>query len=478
MDKIKVIILDGPKEIINYFGDNAQLVDDLESANIVVVAGDTEVSPEYYYSTTVDEKKHDPVKDFKLLKDLRSLPKINRRAIIVGLKKGAGYVDIIANGRAIQTKILPEKEITVVPSTYHDGQTFPEDTSFTVTSYEHYAHCEGRNCYKLLSTFNGSTEIPILYRYNATIFTSLMVAIHIDPFKLDPNSKEWSAFRAIIMNSVHLNIDPIDTVLKNTGDTSIWASSSKVSNEMDYPLEPHACFGSMVRGPLSRFGSGNNSVAVDWTIKVMKRNGWRLDNGRCITFMKKEEYEDYYKKLQEMYPFDFEIDDSNENYVMINLHIDAPCMWHKIILTQIRYIYQYCMCYILDDALTLQKMKEYKDMNILDIMNVVAKTIQYHVYESNEYMLYGYNATNLDRILKPFNAEEFALIAKKEGERYECPQINTIGHKYTMNTPKGFKYIRKEFPCFISWDTFKKSLDVRMPYYKNNLEIFKKLMQK
>ena len=478
MNKIKVALIDSPKEILDYLGDNIQLVDNLREARIAIVASDTEISPEYYGEKTKNEKFHDPAKDYELVKTLRNLASINRSLIIIGLGKGASYIDIIGGGRVTQSKRTEKDAIMeLVPAPRHEGNIFQRGTHFTVPSYEHYYQTMGSDTYPYLVTYANRYELPIVYRYNMTSSTNTMLAMHVDPFSMDPNSKEWAIFRAVIMLNTHSNIDPMDACMRCLGDVSIWGSESKAGSRLNYTLDSHACFGSMVKGPLALLGHNNNNVEVDWTIKVMKREAWDTGNGRCITFMKKEDYEDYYKRLQEVYPFDFEIDDTSNDYVLIKLHIDAPCMWHKMILTQIRYIYQYSMCYILDDALTLKKMDAYKNMDILDIMNIVAKTIYPQVYESNEYMIYGYSEGNADVIIRPFNDEEFRSIAKAEGDKYEHPYINNIGKHYTMGAPKGLKALTDEFPCFVSWNVFKKTFDIRLPYYENNLKIFKKLIK-
>lgn len=480
MEKVKIAVLDGPEDILGYFGDNIQPTTNLNEANLIILAGNEEVSPEYYNEVTKDESMHNPVKDYKLIESIKQIHASNPRSTIVGLRGGAGFVDAI-NGSRIQQKIISDDYDTIDVTAHHDsdGSIIPHNSHFQIPSYRHYyTTCPGNNRYNYLETTINRISYSIATRYSYSSLRNKMISIHVDPFMLDPNSKEWILLRGLIRMQPYPYINPADVCFRTYSDTSIWSSRSKVNSDMNYAMDSRACFGSMVKGPLARAAQGNNKAKVDWVVKVMKPKGWSTQNDRCVTFFVPEEYDAYYKRLQQVYPFDYEIDDSNADYTLIKLSIDAPCMWHKMILTQMRYIYQWPMHFILKDALTLKGMKEFKDLDILDIMQVVAKTISSQVCEPSEYMIHPYTPTyKHDFISKPMDDEEFRKLCKKHGDTNTHPSLNSIGEEYTTKFKGDFKYISKEFPCFTTWNVFMATFDIRLPYYKANIETFKQLLK-
>ena len=478
MEKIKIAVIDGPEEILGYFGDNIQKTDNLYEAHLIIMAGSTEISPEYYNQTAKDESLHDPAKDYKLYNLLQDIHRRNPRAIIAGLRHSANFVDVFCGGSIKQEYEIKDKTVTAGLAYGHSGDVIVPNTRMVFPTFKHYLSIPGESVYNYLSTKVGSIEQMLVSRYSNTSSRNYMFSIHIDPFMLDPESVEWLTIRAIIFQSIYPQKTPYDLIMRLFSDISIWASSSKSHSGMNLSLDSHACFGVMVKGELARAAKGNKKAQVYWTIRVMKPKGWAPRDGRCLTFFKAEEYDEYYKRLQQIYPFEYTIDDSKDEYVTIKLNINAPCMWHKMILTQIRFIYQYPMHFILKDALELKKMDDYKDIDIIDLLSIVAKSLSTQMYESGEYMILPYyKDPSRDIIMKPFNDEEFRKIAEKNGDESEYPSINKIGRDYTTKCPSGFKYIEDTIPCCISWNVFTRSFDLRLPFYANNIKVFKKLLK-
>lgn len=478
MEKVKIAVIDGPEEILGYFGDNIQKTDNLYEAHLIIMAGSTEISPEYYNQTAKDESLHDPAKDYKLYNLLQDIHRHNPRAIIVGLRHSANFVDVFCGGSIKQEYKIKEKEITVGIAYGHSGDVISPDTRMILPYFKHYCSVPGSSVYNYMSTKISNNEHMIVSRYSNTSLRNYMFSIHVDPFMLDPESIEWLTIRAILFQSVYPQRTPEDLVMRLFSDTSIWASRSNEYSDMNWSLNSHACFGSMVKGALASHAKGNNKAHVNWIIRVMKPAGWTPSNGRCLTFFKAEEYDEYYKRLQQIYPFEYTVDDSKDEYVTIKLDINAPCMWHKMILTQIRFIYQYPMHFILKDALELKKMDDYKDMDIIDLLNIVAKSLATQAYESGEYMILPYYKNSGENIImNPFNDEEFRKIAEKEGASSDYPSINEIGRSYTTKCPEGFKYIEGIVPVCVSWNVFTRSFDLRLPFYSNNIKVFKKLLK-
>ena len=135
------------------------------------------------------------------------------------------------------------------------------------------------------------------------------------------------------------------------------------------------------------------------------------------------------------------------------------------------------MHYILFDALKLKSMDEYKDMDIMDLLNIVAKTCCNIMYESNEYMLYGYTKHDKDRILKPFDEKEFREIIDAKCAEVERLRLNDATASFMVKCPEGFEYIDNDIPFTCSWLVFTETFERRLNTYKNNINVFKKLLK-
>lgn len=477
MNKIKVAILEGPKETLDFMGSDIEFTDALH-AEIVFIAGDHEISPEYCGQTTKDESRHDPVRDYDLIREIKELRRSNPAAILVGLGKGASYVEVLTGSQMDQRTKLPEGEPIKLKVLRDGGQgsMFSPKAKMVVPGCGNYAYTENGAVLMCVDGNNKQT-IPIIKLYGETRLTNKSLSIHIDPTKMDKDSIINKILKSFIYNYYNPKTNngyknnAYLKCLSMVGDASIWSCTSK-KLELTRPMEQHACFGNMVKHALADYARGNNKEKVTWKIKVLKPEGWDERYGRCVTFFKPEDYVEYYDRLKQIYPFEYKIEECDK-YYLITLDINASCMWHKIILTMMRYIYQYPMNYILYDALQLKKI--HKDEDIMDLLTIVSKTLQDYIAESGEYMILPYSQYNSDKIAKPFNDKEFVDLTLECGKKDNYPRLNTIGDLYTTKTPTDFKYLEEFLPCTISWEVFTCTFVDRQSIYEHNINVFQKL---
>lgn len=471
MNKIKVNVLDGPKEVADFLGDSIELTNEL-TADIIILAGDTEVSPEYYGQKTKNEKYHDPVKDHAIYSQIISIRKTNPSAVVIGLRKGASFVDAIYGASISQNKRFDDNtsvECTAVFGMVSRGSIITPRSRFKIPSFSHYVTRVNRYT-SILRYKYGS----ILARYEVTTTLPKAISIHHDPLLLDKDDHANQIFRCFILNNLYTHPNVRDTNLARLSDISIWASRSK-ANSFCIELDARPCFGRLVKGPLAQYGAYDHRVLIDYDIKVMKEKGHDANSHeRCVTFLTHEDYKEYYERLKKIYPFEYSVDESNEEYVMLHVTIDGCCFWHKFILTQLRYIYQYPMNYILHDSLKLKKLKEFKDVDIMDILNIVAKTACNSLLESNEYMLLAYSPDD-NCILKPFNEEEFRRKADEFCKSNEHASLNSFANTLVVSDDNKFKYLYDIEPCFGSWNMCVSTFESRIPFYLYNLNIYNKL---
>ena len=100
------------------------------------------------------------------------------------------------------------------------------------------------------------------------------------------------------------------------------------------------------------------------------------------------------------------------------------------------------------------------------------------MYESNEYMLLGYNNEDYQRnILRPFKDEEFRATVDSFCKNNEYPSINNIAEACLIKCPNGFKYIDNDLPFTCSWIVFTETFGRRFNTYKHNINVFKILLK-
>lgn len=481
MSKLKVAVLNGPKEILEFLGDDIQEVD-INSAELVIMAGDKDISPEYNYQTTKYEKRHDPVKDYKMILELKKLHANNPRAYVVGLRNDATFIDVIRGGKLVQKQINGESKEIELRSHNSNSHFFCGNTKFTVPNFKTYYTRSNGN--KLLFTGNDD-EFPMISEYYSSMSYNAMISIHIDPLLMDKNDVRNKIIRCYIKKRFtnpyaengRFTVKAEECNPSSLSDVSIWSCTSD-NPKLRAELTQRACFGHMVKLNLSAIAHYDQKAKVTWKVRVIKPSAWYGKYGRCVTFFKPEEYKEYYDRLAQIYNFEYNIVDNSDDYFTIFLTIDACCAWHKIILTQIRYIYQYCMHYILFDALKLKAMDDYKDMDIMDLINIVAKSCSHIMYESNEYMLLGYNEGDYQRnILRPFKDEEFRATVDSFCKNNEYPSINNIAEACLIKCPDGFKYIDNDLPFTCSWIVFTETFGRRFNTYQHNINVFKSLLK-
>jgi hypothetical protein len=388
------------------------------------------------------------------------------------LRKGASFVDAIYNAYISQNKRFDDNtsiECTAVSESVARGSIITPRSCFKIPSFSHY-----------VTSTNGYLTIlrcgdkSILNKYSPTVTLPKAISIHHDPLLLDKDDHINQIFRCIILNNLYKYPSARDANLARYSDISIWASRSKASS-FCFSLDTRPCFGRLIKYSLAQYGAYDHKVLIDYDIKIMKEKGHDANNhGRCVTFLTHEDYKEYYERLQKIYPFKYSVDESNEEYVMLHVTINGCCFWHKFILTQLRYIYQYPMNYILYDSLKLKKLEEFKDVDIMDILNIVAKTACNSLVESNEYMFLAYN-TDCNFILKPFNEEEFRKKADKYCKDNEHASLNSFANTLVVDDNNKFKYLDGIAPCFGSWNMCVSTFESRIPFYLHNLNIYNEL---
>ena len=272
-----------------------------------------------------------------------------------------------------------------------------------------------------------------------------------------------------ILKGFVMKDNPYYRNLRYDSDITIYSAKEK-TGKFETELERRPCFGRVIKDLMPSHFKETDKIDVEYNVVVKRPHGYSPNYGRCITFFNKEDYEKYYNRLQEIYPFEYSVKE-NIDETTLNIHINGERIYHLMILTMLRFIYQYPMHFILHDALKLWEMDEFKNMDILDIMNVVAYSLSDITYQTSEYMPVPYCCETNHKILSHFNKDAFIQRVNKYIRPSEYAYFNKIMNDFKVNTPRSMTFFTDEY-MVLNWQMFTITFENRINLYKNNIEIF------
>lgn len=98
---------------------------------------------------------------------------------------------------------------------------------------------------------------------------------------------------------------------------------------------------------------------------------FNADNNCLIT---KKQLIQHIEEIKKFHDFDYTIENINKGY-KLQFTIDAPLMWHKIILSWLRYSYEFPFNVVLYESFKVKKEKDFKDLTMLNLFNLIGATI-------------------------------------------------------------------------------------------------------
>ena len=103
------------------------------------------------------------------------------------------------------------------------------------------------------------------------------------------------------------------------------------------------------------------------------RYGYKFngDNNCLIT---KRQLIQHIEEIKKFHDFDYTIENINKGY-KLQFTIGAPLMWHKIILSWLRYSYEFPFNIALYEAFKIKKETDFKDETLLNLFNLIGATI-------------------------------------------------------------------------------------------------------
>lgn len=110
-----------------------------------------------------------------------------------------------------------------------------------------------------------------------------------------------------------------------------------------------------------------------YNIKMFKRYLDKYVEYDNLCMFTMDEINDYMNYLNEIYPFEYSIEDNEYDYI-INIHINDYHFVHTFIITAIRYLYEVNYSIVLNEAMLLKKTYLFRNLNILSLMCLVVNS--------------------------------------------------------------------------------------------------------
>lgn len=134
--------------------------------------------------------------------------------------------------------------------------------------------------------------------------------------------------------------------------------------DIDKDLSREWCF--------SEIFDGDSSMCNTYELYIY-RYGYKFngDNNCLIT---KRQLIQHIEEIKKFHDFDYTIENINKGY-KLQFTIDAPLMWHKIILSWLRYSYEFPFNITLYEAFKIKKKTDFKNETLLNLFNLIGATI-------------------------------------------------------------------------------------------------------
>lgn len=134
--------------------------------------------------------------------------------------------------------------------------------------------------------------------------------------------------------------------------------------DIDKDLSREWCF--------STIFDGDETMCNTYELYIY-RYGYKFngDNNCLIT---KRQLIQHIEEIKKFHDFDYTIENINKGY-KLQFTINAPLMWHKIILSWLRYSYEFPFNIALYEAFKIKKKTDFKNETLLNLFNLIGATI-------------------------------------------------------------------------------------------------------
>lgn len=239
---------------------------------------------------------------------------------------------------------------------------------------------------------------------------------------------------------------------------TIYKSKGSVNKE----LHKEYCFNKI-------FYQGPNKQKNTYVLEIYVDKTNDNDDNNC--FLTTEQLEEHINTIKKVKNFKHTLEQEENKYIL-TFTLDAPRVYHKIILSWLRYTYEFPFNMAIYDAFKLKDVYGFKRVSLFNLFNLIGGSLNYYKHGCD---IHGIG--RFDRFQELVTWNELNDKIKKHYEIDPKCAINDIvnlidrdAHKFKHIKPgKGFKVNNSNF-----WET-ETEFQKRTKVYRYNLRILKNI---
>ena len=229
------------------------------------------------------------------------------------------------------------------------------------------------------------------------------------------------------------------------------------TGDLDKDLNREWCF--------SKVFDGDDYMCNTYKIFIY-RYGYKQghDNNCLIT---KRQLIQHIEEAKKWHDFEYVITSIYNGYEL-DLTLDGELMWHKVILSWIRYSYEYPFNITLYEAFKVKKLKEFKDLNMLNLFNLIGASLNCTKHGTSIHAIGDFS--NFKHLL---SYEDFI---QKINNCIKEDKYGEINYIIPIVKDNKFRCLKPIIDFRINHTDYwkdKPSFEQRLEIYKNNLNILK-----
>ena len=204
----------------------------------------------------------------------------------------------------------------------------------------------------------------------------------------------------------------------------------------------------------------------DYTLYIYKKGHEKMHDNNCL--LTTEQLKEHIEEIHKIYKFEYKLKETEDKYIL-KFKINAPVMYHKIILSWLRYSYEFPFNIALYECFKLKNIKGFKRITLLNLFNVVGASMNYSKHGTSIHAIGEFH-----HIKTLLSYKRFKSIINKTIKNHPRCQINDLiplkDLEYDFNyikVPKDMKINHTDY--WYDEKEFKKRLKI----YKLNIKLLK-----
>lgn len=226
---------------------------------------------------------------------------------------------------------------------------------------------------------------------------------------------------------------------------------------VDKPLKREYCFSTI-------FYQGPNTQDNHYVLEILKNGAKDNYDNNCL--LTTEQLVEHINEIKHFHNFEHELFEHEDKYVL-KFHIKAPRMKHKIILSWLRYSYEFPFNVALYEAFKVKNITGFKRAGLFNLFNIIGASMHYSKHGTDIHAIGKFDVVKSYLNWTTFKSwVDKAIKRDPKGEiNYVIPTKN-IAIEY-INIPNDMKITEMKY--WINEDEFKNRIKV----YKSNLKTIK-----